>query len=234
MADETTPVATPAPEPVEPNLEQLRDEKCIPVARGILVDMATDIIPEDANKEVNYLPFIMKTLKRTLDADTNLTIDNPYIFQMIKGVLIALNVTVQRLTPSTSIDDVRFGRIARQILTIVAQADINLTPKTPDEVEASFVPIKSKLQELFDAEKMSWMEIKYVMDNIFEAHESTTDLFNRKIESFLEKAEAKAMGVEFMSDITMQKLDMFLKADLTALPATVAEGSAPPAEETAA
>lgn len=200
--------------PVEPDLEKLRDEKCIPVARGILVDMATDLIPDDANVEVNYLPVIMKMLKRTLDADTNLTIDNPYIFQMIKGVLVALNVTVQQLKPSTSIDDVRYGAIAKKILSMVAVADIGLTPKTPEEVEASFAPIKEQLQALFDSEKMSWMEIKYVMDNIFAAFEDASGLFNRKVEAFLEKAEAKAMGVEFMSDITMSKLDAFLKADL--------------------
>lgn len=200
--------------PVEPDLEKLRDEKCIPVARGILVDMATDLIPDDANVEVNYLPVIMKMLKRTLDADTNLTIDNPYIFQMIKGVLVALNVTVQQLKPSTSIDDVRYGAIAKKILSMVAVADIGLTPKTPEEVEVSFAPIKEQLQALFDSEKMSWMEIKYVMDNIFAAFEDASGLFNRKVEAFLEKAEAKAMGVEFMSDITMSKLDAFLKADL--------------------
>lgn len=210
MADETTVVAT------EPDADQLRDEKVIPVVRGILVDMATDLIPADANVEVNYLPFIMKVLKRTLDADTNLTMDNPYIFQMIKGVLIGLNVTVQELNPSTSINDIRYGRIAKQVLSIVATANIGLTPKTPEEVQASFAPIKDQLQALFDTEKMSWMEIKYVMDNIFEAHETTTDLFNRKIEGFLEKAEAKAMGVEFMSDITMSKLDVFLKAPVEA------------------
>lgn len=225
MTDTTAVGAAPENEPVEPDLEKLRDEKCVPVARGILVDMATDIIPEDANKEVNYLPFIMKTLKRTLDADTNLTTDNPYVFQMVKGVLVALNVTVQQLKPKTLIDDVRFGRVAREILTMIAQADINLLPKTPEDVEASFAPIKEKLQALFDAENMSWMEIKYVMDNIFASFEDSTNLFNRKVESFLEKAEAKAMGVEFMSDITMQKLDMFLKADLAA------DADAAPAEE---
>lgn len=216
MADENN---TPASESVELDADQLRDEKCVPVARGILVDMATDIIPEDANKEVNYLPFIMKMLKRTLDADTNLTTENPYIFQMIKGVFTALNVTVQQLNPATNIDDVRFGRISKQVLTIIAQADINMLPKKEEDVEASFAPIKVQLQALFDAEKMSWMEIKYVMDNILAAYEDCTNLFNSKVESFLEKAEAKAMGVEFLSDVTMQKLDMFLKADLAAAPA---------------
>lgn len=220
MEDQNTLVANPPEEPVEPNLEQLRDEKCIPVARGILVDMATDLIPADANVEVNYLPVLMKMLKRTLDADTNLTSDNPYIFQMVKGVLVALNVTVQELKPATNIDDVRFGRVAKQVLSIVATANIGLTPKTPEEVIASFAPVKEQVQALFDAEKLSWMEIKYIMENIFAAFEDVTALFNSKVEGFLEKAEAKAMGVEFLSDVTMQKLDMFLKSEI-----------APPVEE---
>ena len=114
MADETV---------IEPDANELRDIKCIPIVRGILVDMAADLIPEDANVEVNYLPVIMNMLKRTLDADTNLTTENPYIFQMIKGVFMALSVTAQGLKPSTPIDDVRYGRIAKQIVGMVAAAE---------------------------------------------------------------------------------------------------------------
>lgn len=219
MAEDTNkvpPVPVEDPAPTEPDLNALRDEKCIPVVRGMLVDMATDLIPDDANVEVNYLPMIMKMLKRTLDADTNLTTDNPYIFQMIKSVLVGLNVTVQQLKPSTMIDDVRYGTIAKKVLSIVATANINLTPKSEEDVQTSFAPIKEQLQALFDAEKMSWMEIKYVMDNVFAAFDDVSTIFNNKVEGFLEKAEAKAMGVEFLSDVTMQKLDMFLKADLAA------------------
>lgn len=197
---------------VEPDLEKERDDRVIPVVRGFLVDMAAQMIPEDANKEVNYLPVSLAMLKRALEADLNITTDNAYAFQMIKGVFVGLSATVQQLKPSTEIDDVRFGRIAKQILGIVAAADIGLTPKTPEEVEASFASIKEQLQALFDAEKLSWMEIKYIMDNIFAAFEDVTNLFNRKVESALESAEAKAMGVEFMSDLTMSKLDTFLKA----------------------
>lgn len=212
-------VIPPATEPVEPDLEKERDDRVVPVVRGMLIDLAAQMVPEDANKEVNYLPVILALLKRALDADLNIIMDNPYAFQIIKGVLVGLNVTVQQLKPSTDIDDVRFGRIAKQILGMVAVADIGLTPKTPEEVEASFAPVKEQLQALFDAEKLSWIEIKYIMDNIFASFDNVSGLFNRKVETALEKAEAKAMGVEYMSDLTMGKLDVFLKSE----PAPAAE-----------
>jgi len=196
----------------EPNLEKLRDEKCVPIARGMLNDMAVEMIPVDANVEIDFRPVVLKMLTRTLDADANIATDIPYIFQLIKGVFMALSATVQQVQPKKQIDDVRFGAIMKKILGIVATANIRMAEATPDTIKEDFMPVKEQLQTLFDAEEMSFLEIKYCMDNIFSSFDRVTDNFKKNIDIAVDKASSKAMGVEFMSDVSMRRLDEFLKA----------------------
>lgn len=201
-----------APE-LEGDLEKLRDEKCIPLARLILADMAELLMPEDANEKVDYNPIVLKTLARTLEADTNISKENTYLFQLILGVFSGLNVTVQSAT-TLPIDDVRYGAIAKQILKIVSEANVTMGSVTKEDTERDFAPVKEKIDALFLAEKMSLLEVKYVMDNIFTSFSTFTDLFNRNVESSSQKAEAKMFGVESMYDLSMKRLDEVLKMEV--------------------
>jgi hypothetical protein len=188
------------------DLDKVRDEKCIPIAREVMKDIATTLLPEDANVLIDYNPIILKVLQRNLDNDLNIKIETPYVFQLILGALAGLNKTVQECT-AVPIDDIRYGKIGNKILSILAESNIRLGNVTPEEVDADFADVKVKINELFSEEKLSMMEVKYIMDNIFEAFKVMNAGFNQSLENSVERAEAKLLGIEFMSDLTMKKLN---------------------------
>jgi hypothetical protein len=196
----------------EKNVDQIRDEKCIPLAKAISKHIAELMIPEDANEKVDYNPIITKILEKTLEADTNLLTENSYIFQLILGIFAGLNKTAQACT-TIKIDDVRYGRIEKQILQIVADNidKITVGSVTPEQTDIDFAPIKEKLNELFASENLSMMELKYVMDNIFDSFGTVTNSFNQSIEIQTKKAEAKLFGLDDITDLSMKKLDEELK-----------------------
>lgn len=197
----------------ETDLEKLRDEKCIPVAKAILKDLAQDLIPEDANKKIDFTPAVKNILTKTLEADLNISTENSYIFQLILGVFAALNTTVQACD-TVLIDDVRYGAISKKILDIVASADIRMGNVMPEEIVLDFIPVKEQINALFAAEKLSMLEVKYIMDNIFTSFKTVTDMFNHSVQISSEKAEAKMFKVESMSDLTMKRLDEVLKEEV--------------------
>lgn len=197
----------------EVDLEKAREERCYPVVRGVLTDMATDLLPQ-GGAEQNYTPLLMKILGRSLDANLNLQMENPFVFQTLLGVIVGLNTTVMECT-TVPINDARYASIGKRILVIVATANIKLGTLTPEETTATFAPVKEQLNALFAEEKLSWMEIKYVMDSILAAVKEAEQRFTISIDQSLQKAEAKAMGVQNMSDLTMQHLDKFLKEPLS-------------------
>jgi hypothetical protein len=189
-----------------PNLDTLRDEKCIPIAREVMKDISTTLLPEDANVLVNYNPMILKVLQRNLDNDLNIKVETPYVFQLILGALSGLNRTVQTCTV-VPIDDIRYGKIGNKILGILADSNIRLGNVTPEEIDADFAEVKANINALFTEEKLSMLEVKYIMDNIFEAFKVMNAGFNQSLETSVEKAEAKLLGIETMSDLTMKKLN---------------------------
>lgn len=197
----------------EIDLEKEREDRCYPVVRGVLTDMATDLLPQ-AGAEQNYTPLLTKILGRSLEANLNLQMENPFVFQTLLGIVVGLNTTVIECT-TAPIDDARYGAIGKKILSIVSTADIRLGTLTPEETTATFVPVKEQLNELFAAEKLSWMEVKYIMDSILAAIKEVEQRFTVSIDQSLQKAEAKAMGVQDMNDLTMQHLDKFLKAPIS-------------------
>lgn len=204
------PAEATAPTPVEPDLETLRDEKCIPLARKIITDLGTYMIPEDASQKIDLNPLILRIMQSNLDADTNIATENPYIFQLVLGALAGLNAAVQRCDVPT-IDDVRFGKIQKKVLDIVSEANITLGSVTPEESEADFKVVVEQLNVLFKEENLSYIEIKYFMDQIFSLWSQTTDFYNGLVAQQSEKAEAKLFGIEVMSDLTMKKLDEALR-----------------------
>src|ERR1035437_4700271 len=197
------------------DLEQLRNDKCIPLARAILGDIALEeggMIPQDANDKIDYNPIVMKMLQKSLNADTNIATENSYVIQLILGVFAGLNKTVQQCN-TVPIDDVRYRKITRQILQILVDAGegIRMGSVKPEETDADFVPVKEKLNVLFTEEKLSMLEVKYIMDNIFDSFTTITNLFNSSVEVQAGKAEAKLFGIQDMGDLSMKILDEKLK-----------------------
>ncbi len=91
-----------------PTLEELRDAKVVPVAQGILEDIAGEVAGTDVNKATDFTSVIIKILKRALAADLNVTTENPYLFQLALGAYGALSTVVQK-SKIADIDDARFG-----------------------------------------------------------------------------------------------------------------------------
>lgn len=194
--------ANAAGDVVEADLEKLRDEKCIPTARKMFVEIAADMIPEDANVVVDYNPVLKKLLALGVEADLNLTTENPYVFQLMLGMLSGLNRTVQECT-TIPIDDVRYGAIGKKILGYVADANVTIGSVTPEQTDADFAPVKEKINALFAEEKLSIMEVKYIMDSMFEAFTAVNTGFEMAVNKSLVTIEEKLLDVDAMTDVSM-------------------------------
>lgn len=195
----------------EQDLEKLRDEKCVPVAQGMLGDIAEKLMPENANDKIDYNPVILALQQRTLDADLNVAMEVPYVFQLLTGALQALNTTVQTCT-FVEADDIRYGAIGKKILGILAASGVKLVDVKPEDIATLYAPVKEQLQALFNEEKLTWLEIKYIMDNIFDAYGDVENAFMQILKQNGDKATAKLLGVPFVSDLGLKKLDEVLKA----------------------
>lgn len=192
------------------DLDKRRDDRCFPVAAQIIKDLASDLIPLDANIQVDYNPVVEKMLVSYLDADLNLATEMTYVPQLLLNVFAGLNRTVQMCT-FLPIDDVRYGGIGRKILQILADANVPLGNLTQEQNDEAFNPVKEKLSALFEEEKLTWLEIKYVMDNIFESYKVVMSLVGRSIEDSTALAEAKLFGLGSMNELSIKKLDEILK-----------------------
>ena len=213
------------PKTDQPDLDKLRDEKCIPIAREVLADMATSLVAEDANDKIDYNPIILKILKKALDNDLNISMEVPYLFQLILGVFSGLNSAVQKTSP-VPIDDVKYGAVAKKILSMVSEANVRMGGVTPEETATDFAPIMEKLNAYFKEQNLSFLEIKYVMDNIFQSFTRVNNLFNENLAGNSARAEAKLFGIESMSDLTMRRLNDVLIAPI--LPKDIPSPLVPP------
>lgn len=198
MADETQ---------AQPDLEKLRDEKCIPIARSILTDLAAGLFPESG--EMNYPAMTTEALQKLLDVDANVTTEVPYVYQLILAGLTGLNVQIQAAT-TAPVDDARYGRVIRKLLSILATANVTLTSDKPDETE--YAPVKEQVQALFDAEKLTTIEVMYVVSNLFSAFNTAQNYIHMSVEGQMKKAEEKLFNVEDMTDLGLKKLDDVLKS----------------------
>ena len=203
--------------------EQLRDEKCVPVARGVLIDMAAGLM--DANGD--FAPMMLKIMQRSLDADLNIVMDNPYVFQLILGTCAGLNATVQACD-TMPIDDVRYNMVARKILSILATSNVPMAPADPKgkldtvKIETDFSAVKEQLNALFKENNLSRIEVNYIMENIFTGFQATQNAFSNVVANYVETATAKVMGLDYASDLTMKKLNDVLVGEVKA-PVVVAE-----------
>lgn len=194
-----------------PDLGKLRDEKCIPVARDVMLAMAELMIPENASEKIDYNPLALKILQLELDADLNVTTEQPFVDQLILGALSGLNKTVQA-SAYIPIDDIRYGNIARKILVILNEGNVTLGNVTPEQTEADFAPVKEKINALFAEEKLMLIEVKYVMDNIFQSFAKVGNIVTESISQSMKSAEEKLWGVEDLTDVCLKQVDEVLHA----------------------
>lgn len=197
---------TPAAQ-AQPDLDAQRDVKCVPVARAILNDLAVGLFPE--NGTMDYPALTKQGLERLLEIDANVTTDVPYVYQLILAGLTGLHVAIQA-APTEPMDDVRYSRIARQLISILATANVTLTAKTPDEAE--YAPVKEQVAALIAAEKLTRIEADYVVNNVFAAFNTAQNYAQMTLEGAMKKAEEKLFGIESMTDLGMKKLDEVLKS----------------------
>lgn len=199
--------------PIQPDLDQIREDRCVPIARAMLAEMVTKLLPEDANLVVDYNPIVLKMLELGLEADLNITTEVPYIPQLILGAFSGLNLVVQGMT-TVPMDEVRYAQIGSKILGFLAAANVRMDKTTPDTIAEDFAEAKEQIQSLIDEEKLTLMELKYIMDNVFDSFKLVVNLYTGSVEKSMEQAEAKALGVESLTDLTMKRLDEVLKKDV--------------------
>lgn len=200
----TPPVASNA------DLDKARDEKCIPVARGMMEDMKDGLLPDvGENGIVDINPLVITFLKRGLEADLVIATEASYVFQLVLGALSGLNSAVQKVE-LPPLDEARYVGIGRKVLAYLAESNVRLGTVTPEESEADFAPVMAKINALFAEEKLSSLEVKYLMQNIFDMFSKVNNRFTESLEASSAKAEAKLFGIDSMNDLTLKQLDQVL------------------------
>lgn len=192
------------------NLDKARDEKCIPLAMGVLQDAATDMPVSDLAGPKDFEPFTRKILTRTLEADTNLLMENTYVFQLISSAAQGLNAAVQKAVKAP-LDRERYERVAKQILTIFSTVQIEAGKTSADEVAKAFESVAPHLETLMEVEHITELESQFIMASILQAFKASQEIFMTQVDMHSEKMMAKMLGLESMMDLTMKGLDKALK-----------------------
>ena len=184
------------------NLEKLRDEKCFPLVKNIFKEFPTGlIVPDEQQKELQ-----LKCLSAMLAEDLNIGQEVSYVFQSLLNIFSGLNATIQSLELVN--DDEKYDGITRKVLEIVAGEIESIHPDSkPDEMLKDFSGVKNKLLKLFGDEKLSKMEVKYVMDNVFEKFSTLQNVVTSSIASSTEKMECSILGIDSMVDLSLKKLN---------------------------
>lgn len=193
-------------EATEQNLEKLRDEKVFPVAKAVFKQMSEELVGStDEN-----LGLALKTLSLMVEKDLNVDTEVSFLPQVILRTLAEINSTLQ-VCETDPEDEERYVRVAHAILTIVSDADLSLKDKLPEDVVKDYEPIKEKLNVLFKEEKITRLELNYIKDMIFDAFTNFNNIVQSSIVSATERAESKALGIQSMTDLSLKRLDEFLK-----------------------
>lgn len=191
----------------QPDLDKLRDEKCVPIARAILNDLAAGLFPESGT--LDYPGLTKQSMERLLEADANVTSEVPFVYQLTLAALTGLNTAIQ-VAPTEPTDDARYSRIIRQLLGIIATANVTLTGASPDEAE--YAPVKEQVAALFAEEKLTSIEVMYIVSNLFAAFNTAQNYVQMHVEGLMKKAEEKLFAVQDMTDLSLKKLDEVLKS----------------------
>lgn len=194
------------PEIVTPDLDKLRDEKVIPVAKMVLNDLAVGMIPTGEDIVGNFQEVTMQIMRRALDADFNILLENTYLFQLLTTVLGQFTTTMLECDMAQP-DDARYITLAKEVLTILATENIAIGELDEEKFKASFADVKSRLNDLFAHENLNFFEVKYIMANIMQSYSTVQQTFSNGVDNSVKRMETKILGIEDMSDLTMKKLD---------------------------
>lgn len=191
------------PEKPLSELEVARDERCFPIARAVFKELPEGLIADTEGQKALQL----KTLSAMLAADLNVAMEVSYVFQLLLGILSGLNRTVQETERVN--DDVKYDAIAEEVLKIVAdEVDaLQLGSVTPEKSAEDFKEVKLKLMKLFQDENLSLMEVKYVMQKVFESFTTFNNAVQSSIENSTKRMETKILGIDSMDELSLKKLN---------------------------
>lgn len=198
---------TTAPDP-KPDLAKEQADKVTGVAQGLLEDMATMLMPLDG-KTFDLKPLELATLARILAADLKLQTEVPLTFQYTTSGITGLLQILQDCTyhePHTQAD---FAEAAREILAILAKAKASLGDTAT--VAESLASVKAELETRFADKQLSAIDVRYILNSITSTFDTLRNGVEKSIEESMERAQAKAFSVESVQDVSMGKLDSFLK-----------------------
>jgi hypothetical protein len=192
------------------DLEKVRDDKCVPVVRAILAEMPATLLAD------NIDPLVLSILQKALDTDMNITTEAQYLFQLLLGGFSGLNTTLHSLSLEP-VNDVRYTDISQKILQILSDANVRLTGVKADDIVKDFAKAKVQLQELFTTEKLTLIDLNYIVEKIFTAVTVVNNKVQENLASSTARAEAKIFGVESMSDVTVKHVNDVLTNDVNVM-----------------
>lgn len=194
--------------------DDLRDVRVAPVAQGVLDDMAEEAAANDVSGSQDFKPLVMKVLQRTLDADLNLTTDNPFVFQLMIGAYSSLSAVIQKCTTNEA-REARFGAIGTEMLKVFAGARVPMGSKVkPEDQLKAMEAVQPQLQAIFDREQLTSPEVLHILKGMFRMLQGVEQIFSDSVSQSLHRMEAKILEVNDMSDITMKKLNETLMTDI--------------------
>lgn len=188
-------VLAAAPVVAGADLEKQQNERVAPVVQGILEDATTMLIPEDG-VSFDLSELELATIQRLLNGDLNITTEVPLAFQGVLGAFANLTNVLQDCAYAEPHSQADYARVSRAILSIVAQTK-------PEDM-------KPALETLFAENKMSAIDVRYIVSSITSTFETMRLGAEKSIEESMERAQAKSFGVESVQDVTMGKLDAYL------------------------
>lgn len=196
------------------DLDKARDEKCIPIAREIMQEMAGELLTGYEGEASKGDHLFLSFLEKTLNHDLNITTEAQYLSQLILGGLTGLNNTVHMAEGLVPLDEERYAHIGQELLQIMCDANVRLNKTKAEELEADWQDAKLKIQELFEREKLNKLESEYILGNIFETFKDLNNRVAQGLEQATTKAECKILGIEFMSDLTVGMVNKVLVNDV--------------------
>lgn len=202
--------------PIEPtrDLDAERDIRVIPVAQGVLKDLAGQSAALDINDRSEFTNVIAKIVNRFIDADLNVTMDNPYVWQLIISIFAAFMQVVMESKMAEPQDE-RYSKIAHEMMALIAgvTVPIGMGVKTEDQV-AALQSIKPQLEEIFAREMLTRLEVMHIMEGLMNAMKVTNQTVERHVQDGVERMEAKILKLNDLSELTMGKLDTTLKTSI--------------------
>ena len=158
----------------------------------------------DSNKEL-----VLKSLSVMLEKDLNIETEVSYVSQIILKSLAMMNEVFQT-SNVLPVDEGRLNNIANKIIGIIANGDVKTDTKV--ELPENWSTVKEEINQLLNDENVTKLELDYIKDLIFNSFTNFNNTLSNSIMMATEKAESKALGVEQMSDLSLKKLDEFLKS----------------------